>query len=210
MFIATLHCRRLLRAACRPAFHLQTGVRPHCRPACRELFHYRNHCHGNLSFHSGHLWMFCYLWPLAVNFADCLVKDLGWELSVRFGRFVSASDLVGTLWAHRGTERIKSCFFPPLQRTCWFMDDREWMCISRIQKNYLQFSVSSQTSSMISVQQPLSLASVLTYVIPRSVIQRNKCVCAEVLHQTPNGQRGSTEREGSWDKFKRSLAHIRM
>lgn len=77
------------------------------------------------------------------------------------------------------------------------MDDHEWMYISKIQENYLQFSVSSQTSSMISVQQPLSLASVLMYVIPRGVIQRNKYIRAEVLHQTPNGQQVSTEGEGS-------------
>lgn len=66
------------------------------------------------------------------------------------------------------------------------MDDHEWTHISRIQENYLQFSISSQTSSMISIQRSLGLASVLTSVSPRGGIQRNKYICAEVLHQTSN------------------------
>lgn len=82
--------------------------------------------------------------------------------------------LLLTLWEdYRHTaawQGLKAVFSPSLQGPVFFTGSHGWTYISRIQENYLQFSVSSQASSMISVPQTLSLASVLMSVSPRGGI----------------------------------------
>lgn len=98
-----------------------------------------------------------------------------------------------TLWKdYRHTaawQGLKVVLITSSQKIYLFMGDYEWTHISIIQEKYLHFSASSQTSSMISIQHSLNLASVLMSVNPKGGIQRNTYICAKVLYQAAERER---------------------